>query len=79
MRGFQGTSPDQPSTIMAAVKHFALYGAVEGGRDYNTVDMTRCACTRSTCRPAGGGERGFRRRDGALNSINGVPATSIPG
>ncbi len=37
--GFQNGDPAKPGSVMASVKHFALYGAVEGGRDYNTVDM----------------------------------------
>lgn len=42
--GYQGRPGDQfssPDRIMACVKHFALYGAAEAGRDYNTVDMSR--------------------------------------
>ena len=42
IRGYQGTTGfSSPTEVMACVKHFALYGAVEGGRDYNTVDMSR--------------------------------------
>ncbi|MBP3858590.1 MAG: beta-glucosidase, partial [Pseudomonas sp.] len=40
VQAYQGASPALPGNIMASVKHFALYGAVEGGRDYNTVDMS---------------------------------------
>lgn len=40
VRGYQGKNLSSDSTLMACVKHFALYGAVEGGRDYNTVDMS---------------------------------------
>lgn len=40
VRGYQGDY-SKVYNIMACVKHFALYGAVEGGRDYNTVDMSR--------------------------------------
>lgn len=40
VRGYQGTSYDSPDRVMACLKHFALYGAVEAGRDYNTVDMS---------------------------------------
>jgi len=40
VRGFQG-SLDKPTDIAACVKHFALYGAAQSGRDYNTVDMSR--------------------------------------
>jgi beta-glucosidase len=39
--GYQGDDLTHPQTMMATVKHFALYGAAEGGRDYNTVDMSR--------------------------------------
>src|SRR6185369_1743184 len=38
VRGFQGTSLADPQSVLACVKHFVAYGAVEGGRDYNTVD-----------------------------------------
>lgn len=40
VRGFQGSSLADPHTLMATAKHFAAYGAVEAGRDYNTVDMS---------------------------------------
>lgn len=39
VRGYQGDY-SKPYNIMACLKHFALYGAVEAGRDYNTVDMS---------------------------------------
>ncbi|WP_289039682.1 beta-glucosidase BglX [uncultured Zobellia sp.] len=39
IKGYQGTDLSAPNTMMATVKHLALYGAAEGGRDYNTVDM----------------------------------------
>lgn len=41
VRGYQGSDLKKDNTIMACVKHFALYGAAEAGRDYNTVDMSR--------------------------------------
>jgi beta-glucosidase len=59
------------------VKHFALYGAVEGGRDYNTVDMSPVRMQQDYLPPyrasidAGAGGVMI-----ALNSINGVPSTS---
>ncbi|NIA11844.1 MAG: beta-glucosidase BglX, partial [Nitrospiraceae bacterium] len=40
VRGYQGDDLSKNNTIMACVKHFALYGAAEAGRDYNTVDMS---------------------------------------
>ncbi len=41
VRGYQGNDLTSNNTLMATVKHFALYGASEAGRDYNTVDMSR--------------------------------------
>jgi beta-glucosidase len=41
VKGYQGKDLSDPTTMMACVKHFALYGASEGGRDYNTVDMSK--------------------------------------
>ncbi len=77
VRGFQGTSPDQPDTIMAAVKHFALYGAVEGGRDYNTVDMSPLRMHQVYLPPYKAAiDAGSGGVMVALNSVNGVPATS---
>lgn len=76
-RAFQGTSMQAPNSIMAVVKHFALYGAVEGGRDYNTVDMSPVRMQQDYLPPyrasidAGAGGVMI-----ALNSINGVPSTS---
>lgn len=41
VRGYQGEDLTDPTTMIACAKHFALYGAPEGGRDYGTVDMSR--------------------------------------
>ncbi|MBN8751095.1 Beta-glucosidase BoGH3B [Xylophilus ampelinus] len=63
--------------IMASVKHFALYGAVEGGRDYNIVDMSPMRMYNDYLPPykaaidAGSGGVMI-----ALNTVNGQPATS---
>src|SRR5438874_148615 len=40
VRGFQGNDLRAPEAVMATVKHFAAYGGAEGGRDYNTVDVS---------------------------------------
>jgi len=40
VRGFQGSSLNDPSTIMACAKHYAAYGAAQAGRDYHTVDIS---------------------------------------
>ncbi|MCB0632953.1 MAG: beta-glucosidase BglX [Lewinella sp.] len=41
VKGYQGDDLTDPLTMMACVKHFAAYGAAEGGRDYATVDMSQ--------------------------------------
>ncbi len=41
VEGYQGEDLSDPLTMLACVKHFALYGAAEGGREYNTTDMSR--------------------------------------
>ena len=41
VKGYQGSDLTAPDTMLACVKHFALYGAVEAGREYNSVDMSR--------------------------------------
>jgi beta-glucosidase len=41
VRGYQGDDLSKSNSVMACVKHFALYGAVEAGRDYNPADMSR--------------------------------------
>jgi beta-glucosidase len=77
VRGFQGSSVDKPDSIMATVKHFALYGAVEGGRDYNTVDMSPLRMHQVYLPPYRAAiDEGAGGVMVALNSINGVPATS---
>lgn len=74
---FQGSSTQAPDSIMAAVKHFALYGAVEGGRDYNTVDMSPTRMRQDYLPPYRAAiDAGAGGVMVALNSINGVPATA---
>ena len=41
VRGYQGEDLTSPTTMLSCVKHFANYGAPEGGRDYATVDMSQ--------------------------------------
>ena len=77
VQAYQGASPALPGNIMASVKHFALYGAVEGGRDYNTVDMSPARMFQDYLPPYHAAiEAGAGSVMVALNSINGVPATS---
>ncbi|MGY4492632.1 beta-glucosidase BglX [Pseudomonas sp. TE3610] len=77
VKGFQGDNVAAPERIMAAVKHFALYGGVEGGRDYNTVDMSPTRMYQDYLPPYRAAiDAGAGGVMVALNSINGVPATS---
>lgn len=77
VRGFQGEAVDRSDSIMAAVKHFALYGAVEGGRDYNTVDMSPLRMHQVYLPPYRAAiDAGSGGVMVALNSVNGVPATA---
>ncbi|WP_263264116.1 beta-glucosidase BglX [Pseudomonas sp. RIT-PI-S] len=77
VQGYQGKDVSAPDSIMAAVKHFALYGGVEGGRDYNTVDMSPNRMYQDYLPPYRAAlDAGAGGVMVALNSINGVPATS---
>lgn len=77
VKGFQGSSPANADSVMAFVKHFALYGAVEGGRDYNTVDMSPQRMYNDYLPPYRAGlDAGAGGVMIALNSVNGQPATS---
>jgi len=77
VKGFQGSSPANADSVMAFVKHFALYGAVEGGRDYNTVDMSLQRMYQDYLPPYRAGlDAGAGGVMIALNSVNGQPATS---
>jgi len=77
VESFQGKSPAEATSLMASVKHFALYGAVEGGRDYNTVDMSPTKMFNDYLPPYRAAiDAGAGGVMVALNSINGVPATS---
>lgn len=76
VHGYQGTNLATDSTVMACVKHFALYGAVEAGREYNDVDMGPRRMfqfylpTYKAAIDAGVGSVMT-----SFNTINGVPAT----
>lgn len=77
VKALQGTSPSAADSVMASVKHFALYGAVEGGRDYNVVDMSPMRMYQDYLPPYRAAiDAGAGGVMVALNSINGVPATA---
>jgi beta-glucosidase len=77
VKALQGASPSADDSVMASIKHFALYGAVEGGRDYNVVDMSPIRMYQDYLPPYRAAvEAGAGGVMVALNSINGVPATA---
>jgi len=77
VHSMQGGDPAQPDRIMASVKHFALYGAVEGGRDYNVVDMSPLRMYQDFLPPYRAAvDAGAGAVMVALNTINGVPASA---
>ena len=76
VRGYQGKSLDSDSTLLACFKHFALYGAAEGGRDYNTVDMSRWYMYNFYLPPYKAAvEAGCGTGMSSFNVVDGVPAT----
>ncbi|MEQ4515593.1 MAG: beta-glucosidase BglX, partial [Pantoea agglomerans] len=77
VQSMQGKSAADRYSVMTSVKHFALYGAVEGGRDYNTVDMSPQRMFQDYLPPYKASlDAGSGGVMVALNSINGVPATA---
>ncbi|MBK5416767.1 beta-glucosidase BglX [Pseudomonas sp. TH31] len=77
VKAFQGQGANAADSIMASAKHFALYGAVEGGRDYNVVDMSPVKMYQDYLPPYRAAiDAGAGGVMVALNSINGVPATA---
>lgn len=77
VRGYQGKDLSENNTILSCVKHFALYGAAEAGKDYNTTDMSYDRMYNEYLPPykaaldAGAGSVMV-----SFNDINGVPATA---
>ena len=75
VRGYQGDYSSREN-IMACVKHFALYGASEAGRDYNTVDMSRLRMFNRYFPPYRAAvEAGAGSFMTSFNLVDGVPAT----
>jgi len=80
VEGYQGVGDSAFSTssqIMACVKHYALYGAAEAGRDYNTVDMSRIRMYNEYLHPYQAAvEAGVGSVMSSFNEVDGVPATA---
>ncbi len=76
VKGYQGDDLTKNNTMMACVKHFALYGAPEGGRDYNTVDMSRMRMYNEYLPPYKAAvDAGVGSVMASFNEIDGIPAT----
>lgn len=76
VQGFQGNDLSAPNTIAACAKHFAAYGFAEGGRDYNTVDMSESQLQNMVLPPfKAAANAGVRTFMNSFNDLNGVPAT----
>lgn len=77
VKGYQGKDMSQKNNIMACVKHFALYGAPDAGRDYNTVDMSHQRMFNEYMRPY---EAAVEANAGSFmasfNEVDGIPATA---
>lgn len=77
VEGYQGTDLTDKTTMMACVKHFALYGAGEGGRDYNTVDMSRVSMYNYFLPPYKAAvEAGAGSVMSSFNVVDAIPATA---
>lgn len=76
VKGFQGDNLAGGKGIASCVKHFAAYGAVEGGREYNTVDMSEWRL-RQEYLPSykAAVEAGCEMVMTSFNTIQGIPAT----
>lgn len=77
VKGYQQNDLSKNNTIMACVKHFALYGAAEAGRDYNTTDMSRVRMYNEYFPPYKAAvDAGAESVMASFNEIDGVPATA---
>lgn len=77
VKGYQGNDLSKNNTIMACVKHFALYGAAEAGRDYNTTDMSRVRMYNEYLPPYKAAvDAGAGSVMASFNEVDGIPATA---
>ncbi|MDR2813506.1 MAG: beta-glucosidase BglX [Prevotellaceae bacterium] len=76
VHGYEQGNLSKPNTLMSCIKHFALYGAAEAGRDYNTTDMSRLRMYNEYLPPYKAAvEASASSVMTAFNEIDGVPAT----
>ncbi len=77
VKGYQGSDLTKNNTIMACVKHYALYGGAEGGRDYNTVDMSHQRMYNDYFPPYKAAvDAGVGSVMASFNEVDGIPATA---
>lgn len=76
VKGYQGNDLSLNNTMMACVKHFALYGAAEAGRDYNTVDMSKITMYNDYLPPYKAAiDAGAGSAMTSFNVVDAIPAT----
>ncbi len=77
VKGYQGNDLSKNNTIMACVKHYAMYGAAEAGRDYNTTDMSRIRMYNEYLPPYKAAvDAGAGSIMASFNEVDGVPASA---
>jgi len=77
VKGYQGTDLKANNTIMACVKHYALYGAAEAGRDYNPSDMSHQTMYNAYFPPyKAAADAGAGSFMASFNEVDGIPATA---
>jgi beta-glucosidase len=77
VNGYQGNDLKASNTIMSCVKHFALYGAVEAGREYNTTDMSRVRMYNEYFPPYKAAvDAGAGSVMTSFNEVDGIPASA---
>lgn len=76
VHGYQGDDLSKHNTILSCVKHFALYGAAEAGREYNTTDMSRIRMYNEYFPPYKAAiNAGAGSVMASFNEVDGIPAT----
>jgi beta-glucosidase len=79
VRGYQGSRLDAPDSIAACAKHYVGYGAAEGGRDYNSTEISEPTLRQFYMPPFHAAvEAGAASLMSAFNSLNGVPSSANP-
>ena len=77
VKGYQGDDLKKSNTIMSCVKHYAMYGAAEAGRDYNTTDMSRVRMYNEYLPPYKAAiDAGAGSIMASFNEVDGIPATA---